>query len=94
MSEWRVVCGRIRLQKMDGMRNVMDPNEFLREFRKACATPVTLLRQTAQAMATEMQEGLENPGQRRLKMLPTYLECLPSGCVCLTWFLFACFQGH
>ncbi|KAG0606630.1 hypothetical protein M758_9G156600 [Ceratodon purpureus] len=64
---------------MDGMRNVMDPNEFLREFRKACATPVTLLRQTAQAMATEMQEGLENPGQRRLKMLPTYLECLPSG---------------
>ena len=69
----------------------MDPNEYLREFRKSCATPVMLLRHIAQAMATEMQEGLDNPGQHRLKMLPTYLECLPSGCVYPTRILITCF---
>lgn len=56
-----------------------EPCSFLREFRNACATSVTTLRQIAQAMAAEMQAGLERPGERRLKMLPTYLECLPTG---------------
>jgi hexokinase len=74
---------------MERLKNTMDPSEFLREFRTACATPVMLLRQTAQAMAIEMQEGLDHPGQRRLKMLPTYLECLPLGCVFL--LIFPCF---
>lgn len=82
---WTVSLQHSRLGAMEGLRNV-EPSVFLREFRKTCATPVMLLRHTAQAMATEMQEGLDNPGQRRLKMLPTYLECLPSGCVvCPNW---------
>lgn len=57
-----------------------DPScTFLREFRNACATPVMTLRSIAHAMAAEMQAGLDCPGERRLKMLPTYLECLPTG---------------
>lgn len=72
---------------MENLKNAQssDPYSFLREFRNACATPVMTLRQIAQAMAAEMQAGLDHPGERRLKMLPTYLECLPTGCVSATW---------
>lgn len=64
---------------MDLESSASSSDGFVAEIRKACATPVMLLRHTAQAMATEMEQGLHHPGQRRLKMLPTYLECLPSG---------------
>nr|PNR61786.1 hypothetical protein PHYPA_000210 [Physcomitrium patens] len=66
---------------MENLKNSesCDPSSFLRHFRKSSATPVMLLRHIAQAMATEMQEGLDHPGERKLKMLPTYLECLPTG---------------
>lgn len=74
--------GALRYNMENNMKYVLsnNPYSFLREFRNACATPVMTLRQIAQAMAAEMQAGLDHPGERRLKMLPTYLECLPTGC--------------
>lgn len=57
---------------------------LLSEFREACATPLPLLRQVAEAMVQEMKAGLlSEGGSEQLKMLPTFVENLPTGCVYL-----------
>lgn len=63
----------------DGMESV------LQEFRNSCATPLSLLREVAQGMATEMHAGLASPGTRALKMLPTFVDKLPTGYVATFW---------
>lgn len=55
---------------------------LLSEFREASATPLPLLRQVAEAMVEEMTMGLRSEGgSDQLKMLPTFVENLPTGCV-------------
>jgi len=59
-----------------------DPDRLVHELRVASATPVPLLRQVADALVEEMSAGLAREGgSEQLKMLPSYVENLPSGCV-------------
>ena len=56
--------------------------KLLHEFREASATPLPLLHQVSDAMVHEMYAGLSSDGgSDQLKMLPTYVENLPSGWV-------------
>ena len=48
--------------------------------REACELPVPSLRAVATDLQTEMRAGLASDG-RCLKMLPTFVTQLPSGCV-------------
>jgi hexokinase len=51
---------------------------FVEEFRKACATPVERLLEVVDAMVAEFEAGLAEDG-KDLKMLPAFVEALPSG---------------
>lgn len=56
--------------------------KLLHEFREASATPLPLLHQVSDALVHEMYAGLASEGgSDQLKMLPTYVENLPSGWV-------------
>ncbi|KAL2621916.1 hypothetical protein R1flu_002121 [Riccia fluitans] len=52
---------------------------ILDEFRNLCATPVSRLRQIVDAMVVEMHAGLATEGGSRLKMLPSFVDVLPTG---------------
>lgn len=53
---------------------------LLSEFRQASATPLHRLRQVSDDMTAEMHAGLlSEGGSQQLKMLPTYVEHLPTG---------------
>ncbi|BBN14847.1 hexokinase [Marchantia polymorpha subsp. ruderalis] len=52
---------------------------ILEEFRTACATPVSRLRQIVDALVVEMHAGLASDGGSRLKMLPSFVDVLPNG---------------
>ncbi len=67
---------RVRSQRRHA-RNV------LQEFQEACSTPLPRLRQVVDAMAVEMHAGLVSEGGSRLKMLPTFVDRLPHGYVCM-----------
>lgn len=57
-------------------------DRLVHELRVASATPLPLLRQVADALVEEMCAGLATEGgSEQLKMLPSYVENLPSGCV-------------
>lgn len=56
---------------------------LLYEFQHACATPLHVLRQVAEHMAIEMHAGLMTEGKSNLMMLPTFVEKLPNGYVCI-----------
>ena len=63
---------RVQVQRAD---------RLVHELRLASATPLPLLRQVADALVEEMCAGLEREGgSEQLKMLPSYVENLPSGC--------------
>lgn len=49
------------------------------DLRENCATPASLLRDVAAAMADEMCAGLEKEGGSRVKMLLSYVDKLPTG---------------
>jgi len=53
--------------------------EILKEFEEKCATPVSKLRQVADAMTVEMHAGLASDGGSKLKMLISYVDKLPTG---------------
>jgi len=82
---WRQQRGRGRtvcmsVQKTTG--KVVQAEKLLLEFREASATPLPLLHQVADALVQEMYAGLASEGgSDQLKMLPTYVEELPSGLV-------------
>lgn len=59
---------------------VLQAEKLLHEFREASATPLPLLHQVSDALVHEMYAGLASEGgSDQLKMLPTYVENLPSG---------------
>lgn len=64
---------RVQVQRAD---------RLVHNLRLASATPLPLLRQVADALVEEMCAGLASEGgSEQLKMLPSYVENLPSGCV-------------
>ncbi|KAF3442966.1 hypothetical protein FNV43_RR16884 [Rhamnella rubrinervis] len=52
---------------------------ILREFEGKCATPISKLRQVADAMTVEMHAGLASEGGSKLKMIISYVDNLPTG---------------
>ncbi|KAK6941453.1 Hexokinase, C-terminal [Dillenia turbinata] len=52
---------------------------ILKEFEGRCSTPMSKLRQVADAMAVEMHAGLASEGGSKLKMLISYVDNLPTG---------------
>jgi len=59
---------------------VWQAEKLLKEFREASATPLPLLHQVSEALVHEMHTGLASEGgSDQLKMLPTYVDALPSG---------------
>ncbi|KAG9449807.1 hypothetical protein H6P81_009772 [Aristolochia fimbriata] len=52
---------------------------ILKEFEEKCATPISKLRQVADAMTVEMHAGLASEGGSKLKMLISYVDNLPTG---------------
>lgn len=54
---------------------------LLEEFREACDTPPHRLRQVVDAVVADMRAGLqsEEPGSSCLKMLPAFVDKLPTG---------------
>nr|4QS9_A Chain A, Hexokinase-1 [Arabidopsis thaliana] len=52
---------------------------ILKAFEEDCATPISKLRQVADAMTVEMHAGLASDGGSKLKMLISYVDNLPSG---------------
>ncbi|KAK9066098.1 hypothetical protein SSX86_015500 [Deinandra increscens subsp. villosa] len=53
--------------------------DILKEFEEKCATPISKLKQIADAMTVEMHAGLASEGGSKLKMLITYVDNLPTG---------------
>ncbi|KAF5748537.1 hexokinase [Tripterygium wilfordii] len=52
---------------------------ILKEFEDKCGTPISKLRQVADAMTVEMHAGLASEGGSKLKMLISYVDNLPTG---------------
>lgn len=52
---------------------------ILKELEEKSGTPVTKLRQVADAMCVEMHAGLASEGGSKLKMLISYVDNLPTG---------------
>ncbi|KAJ9688309.1 hypothetical protein PVL29_014149 [Vitis rotundifolia] len=52
---------------------------ILREFEEKCGTPLSKLRQVADAMTVEMHAGLASEGGSKLKMIISYVDNLPTG---------------
>uniref|UniRef100_A0A0D9Y4E3 Phosphotransferase n=1 Tax=Oryza glumipatula TaxID=40148 RepID=A0A0D9Y4E3_9ORYZ len=57
----------------------VEAEKVVAELRERCATPASLLRDVAAAMAGEMGAGLEKEGGSRVKMLLSYVDKLPTG---------------
>lgn len=53
-------------------------SSVLKELEEKCATPLSKLRQVADAMTVEMHAGLASEGGSKLKMLITYVDNLPT----------------
>ena len=53
--------------------------EIVQEFEEKCGTPISKLRQVADAMTVEMHAGLASEGGSKLKMLISYVDNLPTG---------------
>ncbi|KAJ0667750.1 putative hexokinase [Helianthus annuus] len=53
--------------------------EILKENEDKCGTPVSKLRQVADAMTVEMHARLASDGGSKLKMLISYVDNLPTG---------------
>nr|AAQ72423.1 hexokinase PpHxk1 [Physcomitrium patens]AAQ72424.1 hexokinase PpHxk1 [Physcomitrium patens] len=61
-------------------KTVQQAEKMSQEFRQSSSTPLPLLHQVADALVQEMYAGLASEGgSDQLKMLPTYVENLPSG---------------
>ncbi|KAL3840224.1 hypothetical protein ACJIZ3_024815 [Penstemon smallii] len=52
---------------------------ILTKLQRDCATPLSVLRHVADAMATDMRAGLEVDGGSDLKMILSYVDALPTG---------------
>lgn len=52
---------------------------ILNEFEEKCSTPISRLKQVADAMVVEMHAGLASQGGSKLKMLISYVDNLPTG---------------
>ena len=52
---------------------------ILKDFEEKCGTPISKLRQVADAMTVEMHAGLASEGGSKLKMLISYVDSLPTG---------------
>lgn len=80
--------GVVSMSVQRATKKVVEAEKLLSEFRQAFATPLPLLHQVADALVHEMNAGLASEGgSDQLKMLPTYVENLPSGCVHLNFLL-------
>ncbi|VVA99738.1 unnamed protein product [Arabis nemorensis] len=71
-----VVVVRRRMQSSGKWGRVL---AILKAFEEDCATPISKLRQVADAMNVEMHAGLASDGGSKLKMLISYVDNLPSG---------------
>lgn len=60
------------------MHNSNPSADILKELQQHCATPLSKLRQIADAMTVEMHAGLASEGGSKLKMLITYVDNLPT----------------
>lgn len=54
---------------------------ILTKLHKDCATPLPVLRHVADSMAADMRAGLAADGGSDLKMIPSYVDALPTGYV-------------
>lgn len=70
------VVVRRRMKKEGKWGKVMG---MLKEFEEKCGTPVAKLKQVADAMTVEMHAGLASEGGSKLKMIISYVDCLPTG---------------
>ncbi|XP_019156544.1 PREDICTED: hexokinase-2, chloroplastic-like isoform X1 [Ipomoea nil] len=52
---------------------------ILTKLQKDCATPLPVLRHVADAMAADMRAGISVDGGSDLKMIPSYVDTLPTG---------------
>ncbi|EOY30639.1 Hexokinase 1 isoform 1 [Theobroma cacao] len=52
---------------------------ILKEFEEKCGTPISKLKQVADAMTVEMHAGLASEGGSKLKMIISYVDNLPTG---------------
>ncbi|KAL5220634.1 hypothetical protein ABZP36_025347 [Zizania latifolia] len=57
----------------------VEAEQVVADLREKCATPESLLRDVASAMAGEMSAGLEEEGRSKVKMLLSYVDKLPTG---------------
>lgn len=52
---------------------------ILTKLQKDCSTPLPVLRHVADAMAADMRAGISVDGGSNLKMIPSYVDILPTG---------------
>ncbi|TYI48275.1 hypothetical protein E1A91_D13G236000v1 [Gossypium mustelinum] len=52
---------------------------ILKDFEEKCGTPISKLKQVADAMTVEMHAGLASEGGSKLKMIISYVDNLPTG---------------
>jgi len=81
-QRWRQRRGLVQCMSVQKTTNkaLKPAQKLLHEFRDASATPLPLLHQVSDAFVQEMHAGLASEGgSEQLKMLPTYVENLPSG---------------
>ncbi|WOL14140.1 hexokinase-2 [Canna indica] len=76
-----VVCAAavVAAEAARRMRRWARAEEIVKQLEEACATPVERLRLVAEAMAAEMRAGLAVEGGSRVRMLPSFVDKLPTG---------------
>ncbi|KAF2310105.1 hypothetical protein GH714_006558 [Hevea brasiliensis] len=65
--------------RMTVRSNIVSVAPFLTKLQRDSATPLPVLRYVADAMTTDMRAGLATDGGSDLKMILSYVDCLPSG---------------
>ena len=79
--QWRR-GGRIVAMSAQKTNKLRQAEKLIHEFRQSSATPLPLLHQVADDLVHEMYVGLAREGgSDQLKMLPTFVQRLPSGYV-------------
>ncbi|KAM0034675.1 putative hexokinase [Helianthus debilis subsp. tardiflorus] len=68
----------VRCRMQQNSNPVSKSGDIVKELEEHCATPVSKLKQIADAMTVEMHAGLASEGGSKLKMLITYVDNLPT----------------
>ena len=81
-SPGRMPRFKMTVQSNNAVSIAVDP--ILTKLKHECATPLPVLSHVANSMAADMRAGLAVDGGSDLKMILSYVDALPTGCVSIS----------